>query len=297
MSLDSLLFLFAASLTIASIVILYRRSRDVALEGFNTESGSIYTDMSALTKMFRVLSINVNPWLCVLLIAMLSLTVAFSIVDLLAISSWNIAPIAIGLSLFILFLMREIAQMRRRQFEKKLQDAIGIMQAASMAGATPHSALRTVAENAQGLIKSEFTILLVSLQYGSTIDSATARICTLYDSESTRMLMQVLIVRWKMGGDLTELLNSVAKMVRERLSIRLRTNAKLSGAKYSAIFMGLCPYLLIPFFLSSEPQWLQIFIDHPMGLTTLGSAVFLQLIGIIWLRQVLRVSLLFGHGG
>lgn len=291
MSLDSLLFLFAASLTIASIAILYRRSRDVAVEGFNTESGSIYTDMSALTKMFRVLSINVNPWLCVLLIAMLSLTVAFSIVDLLAISSWSIPPIAIGLSLFILFLMREIAQMRRRQFEKKLQDAIGIMQAASMAGATPHSALRTVAENAQGLIKTEFTILLVSLQYGSTIDSATARICTLYDSESTRMLMQVLIVRWKMGGDLTELLNSVAKMVRERLSIRLRTNAKLSGAKYSAIFMGLSPYLLIPFFLSNEPQWLQIFIDHPMGLTTIGSAVFLQFIGIIWLRQVLRVSL------
>lgn len=291
MSLDSILFFFAASLTISAITLLYTRNMGGATKVRYEGNASIYSNMGALAKMFRVLSINANPWLCVLLVLMLSLVIAFSLVDIFLIPAWSIIPLAFTLSAIILFSMSEVAQMRRRKFEKKLPETIEMMQAASMAGCTPQSALRTVAENADGLIKSEFSLLLNALQYGSTIESATARISALYDSESTRMLMQVLIVRWKLGGDLNELLGSVSKMVRERLSIRLRADAKLSGAKYSAIFMGLAPYLLIPFFLNSQPEWLQIFIDHPMGINALGTAILLQLVGIVWLRQVLKVKI------
>ncbi|MGJ8690542.1 MAG: type II secretion system F family protein [Gammaproteobacteria bacterium] len=291
MSLDLILLILSASLTLGTVMTMIVRRRPSRSNDFSTSNDSVYANLSGLSRMLRVLSINAHPILCLALLTMLSFSVALGLVEFFLLPTLWIPIIGLGLIGICLYIAYEMSMHRRRRFEAKLPEAIEIMQAASVAGATPQAAIQSVVEYSTKNVKSEFQVLLIALQYGAPIESATARISALYDSEGTRMLMQVLIATWNMGGRLDVLLTSVSKMVRERLSMRLKVAGKLSGAKLSAIFMALAPYALIPFFISNQPQWLQIFLDHPYGLKAIGMAVGLQLIGAIWLRKILKVAL------
>ena len=291
MNIELLLLILLVVIVFWSLGLLILRSRNAVEFDAEQNKKSAYDGLGYFSKLFLLLSISSKPWICLLLIGMLALAIAFAVAEIFSLLFLEAVVLATFLSCITLYSLKEFAAYKRRKFENNLVEAIEIIRAASISGASPQSALMAVADTVTGDVKKEFSILARALNYGSSIESATARVAALYDCEGTRMLVQVLIARWNIGGNLAELMGSLARVLRERIAMRMQVAGKLSGAKYASIFMGIAPYLLIPYFLTAQPAWLDIFVMHPAGVTVFTTALVLQLIGFIWLRRVLRIDL------
>ena len=198
--------------------------------------------------------------------------------------------VGVGLPALMLLVLRDAASWRCRHFETQLVDATDLMNAAVQAGLNAHGAIETASLSGPATVRKELAEVLGRLDLGLPIEQALSRMRERYDCEGTRLLTQALVVKWHDGTDFRSLLRAVSALLHERLKLRRQVESQLSGARYAALFAGALPYLLIPVFLWRQPEWLDVLLEHPQGVTLLLSAALCQVAGFVWLRRILRMQ-------
>jgi tight adherence protein B len=205
---------------------------------------------------------------------------------------WVPTVIAFGLSLSFLHLMvGEIARVRSIRFEEKLVNAVDLMISALRSGENPTQAMASSAAASPNPVRREFSDVVNRLGIGMPIRRSVAGMMSNYDSEGVRLFCNTLIAKWSVGGDFAPVLNSVNRIMRERLRHRLHLRSQLAGAQVSSVLVALAPYALLIGFYFQRPQWLERLMNHPVGSALLFSAIALQLFGFLWLQRMLRVEL------
>ncbi len=187
--------------------------------------------------------------------------------------------------------IRQFRQWRALRFEQDLVDAVDLMAAALEAGENTSQALVSAAEGCEGSGRRELREIAHRLDLGMSIERALQRVHRKYPVEGVRLFVQSLIAKWYAGGDLAPVLRAIARIMRDRLSIRLRTRSELAGAQASALLLALLPYVLIVAFVLAAPFWIDSIVQHPSGPALLLFGVLLQLLGFVWLWRVIRVEL------
>ncbi len=184
-----------------------------------------------------------------------------------------------------------LARRRARRFESQLADALGFMVGSLQAGENPTQAFASVADASTGAIRREFAEVAHRLVLGMPIRRALSRIVLGYDSEGVRLFAQSLIAKWEVGGDLAPLLESVGRIVRDRIQVRLRLLSQLGGARVTAVAVALLPYAVIPIYLWKLPNMIRRLVDHPYGPSLIVVVVLLQVVAWLWLGRILRIEL------
>ncbi|MGB1557711.1 MAG: type II secretion system F family protein [Oceanococcaceae bacterium] len=226
----------------------------------------------------------------------MTLLALFLLVLNLCLSWWGVSMglalvAASGLSILSLMLLLDLIGLRTRRFEQHLLDAVSVMTAALGGGLSAQAALQAAARGAQGQAGPELKELARRIDRGIPPQQALSRLKGRYDCESVRLFSQALVAKWNAGPAFRELLEAVSKLMRDRLKARDIARGQLSGARYAAWFAGALPYLLIPLFLWRQPAWLDVLLAHPQGPLAIVLAALCQATGLVWLRQILRVSL------
>ena len=225
--------------------------------------------------------------LVALLLALLIGSITLSIFKV-----WVLAVLAGLLSVYIPWTaLRQFRQWRALRFEQELVDAVDLMAAALEAGENTSQALVSAAEGCEGRARRELREIAHRLDLGMSIERALQRVHRRYPVEGVRLFVQSLIAKWYAGGDLAPVLRAIARIMRDRLSIRLRTRSELAGAQASALMLALLPYVLILAFVLAAPFWIDSIVEHPSGAALLLLGVLLQLLGFVWLWRVIRVEL------
>ncbi len=199
-----------------------------------------------------------------------------------------VAPLAMYM---VWVVVKEWGRMRGRRFERQLVDAVDHMASAVTAGENPTQALASAGAAAEGAVSAEFETTVSRLDMGMSIGEALSRMAARYDSEGTRIFTQTLAVKWSAGGDLVPVLRTIAQVMRERIRLHLRRRAELTGAQITALALGIVPYLLIPYIAWLRPQWIETLTAHPLGPTLVITAILLQIVGLVWLRRIVRIEL------
>lgn len=180
---------------------------------------------------------------------------------------------------------------RARRFEARLAEAVGFMVAALEAGQNRVKSFASAAESSDGMVARELRGVTRRLDLGMEIQPAMQPILDGYDSPGVRLFVQTVVAKWRLGGDLAPVLASVARVLRERLHVRLRLRRQLAGARLSAVLIALLPYLAIPLFLKVFPELIDQLVSHPLGPRLLVTAILLQVAGFLWLRRIFRMEL------
>ncbi len=197
-----------------------------------------------------------------------------------------------ALAAYLLWLLiKYVGRKRARTFELKLIDAVRFMVSALKAGENLTQAFASAAEAAEGMVRKEFLEVAYRLGMGMSVRRALRRIDEGYDSEGTRLFTRTIIAKWQVGGDLAPVLETVNKVIRERLRVRWRLHSQLAGARLAVVMVMIMPYLLIPFFFWQRPDWIARLRDHPLGPRLLFAAVLLQILGVIWMRRIMRIQI------
>ena len=180
---------------------------------------------------------------------------------------------------------------RRKLFQLQLGDALMIIANALRSGFSFAQALSSVSESLSDPIGTEFSVVAREVQLGVEIEEALLGVADRMKSDDLRLLTTAVVVQQQVGGNLSEILDTLSETIRERQKI-LRTVRTLSAqGKMSGIVVGIIPLVLLATFSVMSPDYVEPMFKTTLGHIILGFAATLQLIGFLVIRKMVDIKL------
>lgn len=196
----------------------------------------------------------------------------------------------IGLVLPILYVVR----CRRRRVQKvssQLPDALEMMVRSLRAGHGVSSGLKLVATEMPVPIAVEFGRCFEELQLGSDFRDAVRNMTTrIPDSLDLRIFATSLIIQHETGGNLVEVLETIAQTVRERFKFFGKLRALTTEVRMSGYVLGAMPFVCAIAIALVSPDYLRPLYTDPLGLGIIAGGFLLWAAGGVWMRRLSQVD-------
>jgi tight adherence protein B len=179
---------------------------------------------------------------------------------------------------------------RLEKLEEQLPDAIDMMKRALRAGHTFKSAIKLVAEDMDNPIGKEFELTFSDLNYGNDVRRAMLGLLNRIPSVTVMALVTSVLVQRDTGGNLAEILDQIANVVRGRFKFGRKLRSLSAEGRMSAWVLGLMPLGLIALLSISSPGYLPIMFERPIGQKMLYAGAILGALGIAWIRKLIRIE-------
>ncbi len=176
------------------------------------------------------------------------------------------------------------------QFEEQLPDALSVMSRALKAGIPFTDATRFVAEELAEPIAGEFHKTFSDINYGVSTKAAYLGMIRRVPSMSLVALVTAVAIQRETGGDMAEIMDKIAAVVRARFRFRRRVRTLSAEGRMSAWILILIPYALAAIFFVIHPDYLRIMTSDAMGRRLILYGFLLSLAGVFWIRRVIRIQ-------
>jgi tight adherence protein B len=205
--------------------------------------------------------------------------------------SWLIA-VGIALVGFFVPLVRLQIQRSTRlnRFEEQLPDALNSISRALRAGHPFTAAVRLVAEEMSDPVAGEFERVFNDLNYGSESRLVFSAMLQRVPSISLMAAVTAILIQKDTGGNLAEILDKIATVVRGRFRFQRRVRTLSAEGRMSAWILTMVPFVLAIVVSLISPDYLPMLVKDPMGHMLIGIAFVGMLIGMIWMRQIIRIE-------
>jgi len=190
----------------------------------------------------------------------------------------------------IVFLM--IAESRRRQqFMDQLPDTLQLISGSLSTGYSLPQALDSVVQEGTEPVAGEFNRALVDHRLGRPIDDALRAIAVRMRSDEWHWVVMAIRIQREVGGNLAELLTTVADTLRDRARLHRQVKALSAEGRLSSYILTGLPIVFTIYLLITQPRYIGVLLTDPVGLLGLGLSVFLLIIGALWLRRIVKVEI------
>jgi tight adherence protein B len=195
-----------------------------------------------------------------------------------------------GPVLFV-FMLAYLRAKRLRKLEDQVPEAIDILVRSLRAGHPVSAAVALVSRELPDPIGTEFCILADELTYGLDLETAMNNMASRVGQEDLALLVVATGIQSGTGGNLAEILSSIAKVVRERLKLRLRVKAMSAEGRFSAVILSILPFALFGILWIIAPQFYGEIWDLPLVKTALFAAACWLTIGNIVMYRMVRFKI------
>ena len=147
---------------------------------------------------------------------------------------------------------------------RQLPDALELMSRGLKVGHPLNTTIRSVATDMQDPIATEFGVVMDQIAYGDDLTDAFAEMADRIDLEDVRYLSVSIGIQHGSGGDLARVLNTLSRVIRNRLSMRRRIRAISSEGRMSAYLLSAIPVVIFAFTSMTAPEYYGSVADDPM---------------------------------
>jgi len=205
--------------------------------------------------------------------------------------SGTLGLLAGALALWVPYLRITLARRRRLdKIEEQLPDAIDMIKRALRAGHPLTSAIKLVAEDMDQPIAGEFEQASADLNYGNDLRRSMLGLLSRVPSVSVMAMVTAVLVQKETGGNLAEILEQISMVIRGRFRFHRKVRTLSAEGRISAWILALIPLGLFALLSISSPSYLPILLKHPIGHRLLEAAGVLAVIGIYWVRRIIRIE-------
>jgi tight adherence protein B len=183
-------------------------------------------------------------------------------------------------------------QKRRRllRFEKQFADAIDILTSALRAGLSFSAAIQVVAEESPDPVAREFNIVFEENRLGLDMRDALTNLSQRIDCPELRMFVTAVILQRETGGNLVEILENAAYVIRDRFRILGEVRAMTASQRFSGLILSLLPLGMAGLFLVMAPDYMKTLVTDPWGPYLIIAALSLQLVGYLAIRKIVAIK-------
>ena len=198
---------------------------------------------------------------------------------------------ALGLGLAVLPWWRVASRRRTRieRIERQFPEALDLMGRAMRAGHAFPSAVKMVADEMADPMGRDFRILFDEMNYGVPTNEALVHLAARVPVPDVSYFVVAVMIQRESGGNLAELLDKISTIVRERLKLLGEVRTLSAEGKLSAIILTALPFGVALVVNLVNPAFMDVLWTDPMGQRMVGVAIFMMLVGIMWMRSIIRI--------
>jgi len=204
---------------------------------------------------------------------------------------WWLSLIAGGVAAIVPFVVvNQIRTMRIQKFEEQFPEAIQLIARAMRAGHAFSTGLKMAADELPPPCGLEFKALYEQQNYGAPLPDALKAFAARIPSLDARFFVTAVLTQREAGGNLAEVLDRLAGVMRERFRIKREVRVKSAHGRITAFVLAGMPPVLAILMLSSNPDAVKLLTTDPLGIKMIALGVTLQIVGTLVVRKLANIE-------
>ena len=179
---------------------------------------------------------------------------------------------------------------RMKRFEEQFPEALDLLSRAIRAGHAFTTAMSMVAEEGPDPVGPEFRKSFDEQNFGLPLKDSLNNLAERVPSLDVRFFVTAVLIQRETGGNLSEILDNLAHVVRERFKILRQVRVYTAHGRLTGyVLLGL-PAALSVVLSFINPEHMNLLFRERMGQMMLTGAIVLQIIGFLWIKRVVKIE-------
>jgi tight adherence protein B len=200
-------------------------------------------------------------------------------------------PLAIGIGLTAPFIwLKHKAARRLKRFEEQFPEALDLLSRALRAGHAFQTAIGMVADELAAPVGPEFKKTFDQQNFGLPLKDALNELAERINLLDVRFFVTAVLIQRDTGGNLAEILDNLAHVVRERFKILRQVRVHTAHGRFTGYVLLALPAFLAMALMFINPEHMGLLFRERLGQMLIMIAIVLQTIGFFWIRKVIKIE-------
>lgn len=205
-------------------------------------------------------------------------------------TSWAL-PLGAGLGFVMPFSFLRMKRRRRlHTFEEQFPEGLDLISRALKAGHAFATGLKMVADEMPEPVGPEFRKTFDEQNFGLPMKDALDNLSRRIPSLDVRFFATAVLIQRETGGNLSEILENLAHVVRERFKILRQVRVYTAHGRLTGYVLLALPAFLAVALMFINPEHMNQLFRDKMGQQMLMAALVMQVIGYLWIKQVIKIE-------
>lgn len=192
----------------------------------------------------------------------------------------------LGMRMALSFLIRR----RRAAFREQLPDLLQLVASALQSGFSLLQALDAVVRENAEPAAGEFSRALTEARLGADVEDCLDTVVERMDSADLRWTVMAIRIQRGVGGNLGEILTTVAATMRERGYLRRQVRALSAEGRLSGYILVALPILVGIWLFVMDPKYMRPLYTTDLGIFIMVAGSLLLVIGAVWMRNTIKLD-------
>ena len=203
-----------------------------------------------------------------------------------------LADLAAGAALGLapLWYARRKAGLRLRGFEEQFPDCLEFVSRSMRAGHAFSVAIEMAYREFSEPLAGELRRAFEEQHLGQPLEVVLRKLAERVPSMDVKFFVAAVLLQRRTGGNLAELLDKLAQLIRERFKLRARIRTVSAQGIMSGRILSAIPVGVGGMMFAANPKYARFFIDDPTGNQLLAAAVGLQVLGYLIIRKIVTIE-------
>jgi tight adherence protein B len=199
-----------------------------------------------------------------------------------------IAAVVFGAGPFLNLSLKK--KQRMDKFQRQLPDALDLIGRALRAGHAFTSGMKLAADEFQDPLGPEFSTVLDEINFGISVHDALMNLVNRVDCPDLKYFVISVILQRETGGNLAEIIESIAHLIRERFKLKGKIRVLAAEGKFTAMILFALPFFVIISLRLTNPKYINSLFNEPEGQLIGAIALVMMIIGAIMMKKMVNIK-------
>jgi tight adherence protein B len=179
---------------------------------------------------------------------------------------------------------------RLYKFEEFFPEALDLLSRGIRAGHAFSAGMKMVAEELGEPVGPEFRKAFDEQNFGLPLKESLNNLCLRVPILDVRFFSTAVLIQRETGGNLSEILDNLAAVVRERFKIRRQVRVHTAHGRFTGYVLMALPAFLAVALSFINPDHMNTLFEERMGQMMIIASIIMQAVGFFWIRQVIKIE-------
>jgi tight adherence protein B len=179
---------------------------------------------------------------------------------------------------------------RLYKFEETFPEALDLLSRGIRAGHAFSAGMKMVAEELGEPVGPEFRKAFDEQNFGLPLKESLNNLCQRVPVLDVRFFSTAVLIQRETGGNLSEILDNLANVVRERFKIRRQVRVHTAHGRFTGYVLMALPAFLAVALTFINPDHMKLLFEERLGQFMIIASIIMQAVGFVWIRQVIKIE-------
>jgi tight adherence protein B len=150
--------------------------------------------------------------------------------------------------------------------------------------------MKLISEEFKDPIGPEFDETLDEINFGLSVADALKNLTKRVECLDLKFFVVSVILQRETGGNLAEIMESLAHLIRERFKFRRKVDVLSAEGKLSAMVLVILPFVLFAALYLINPTYMTVLIADPLGRAISTISIIMMIVGVLFVRRIVDID-------